>query len=302
MTNEKTKPTYEELELEVAKLRAELAHLKRMIFGQKRERFIPAHTDSQMILSEVANIETTQPALKTETINYTRRKPVTSQPVGHGRQALPADLPRKEIVIEPEQIVPGMKKIRDEVTEVLEYVPPSFFVLKYIRPIYALPQEEGVVIGQLPSRPIDKGIAGPGFLAQILIDKYIDHLPLYRQWKRNQRLGIDIPESTMGGWVKACGDLLRPLYDCQKDKVLSSPYLKLIGNLILLGGKKPRKSSSVKRRIPSHFPIFRAPSHIRPPHRFLSAGKLPNQNLKIKQNLYKVCNQAISLQVQLAQK
>lgn len=225
MTNEKTKPTYEELELEVAKLRAELAHLKRMIFGQKRERFIPAHTDSQMILSEVANIETTQPALKTETISYTRRKPVTSQPVGHGRQALPADLPRKEIVIEPEQIVPGMKKIRDEVTEVLEYVPPSFFVLKYIRPIYALPQEEGVVIGQLPSRPIDKGIAGPGFLAQILIDKYIDHLPLYRQWKRNQRLGIDIPESTMGGWVKACGDLLRPLYECQKDKVLSSPYL-----------------------------------------------------------------------------
>lgn len=219
------KPSYEELEFEIEKLRTELAHLKRMIFGQKRERFIPVQANDQMVMSEVAELETISPAQKTETINYTRRKPATSRPVGHGRQTLPADLPRQEIVIEPENPVPGMKKIRDEVTEILEYVPPSFFVLKYVRPVYALPQEEGMLIGQLPSRPIDKGIAGPGLLAQILIDKYIDHLPLYRQWKRFLRMDVDIPVTTMGGWVQASADLLRPLYEIQKENLLTSSYL-----------------------------------------------------------------------------
>ena len=219
------KPSYEELVLENEKLRVELAHLKRMIFGQKRERFIPVQATDQMVISEVAELETIAPALKTETISYTRRKPVVSQPVGHGRQTLPANLPRKEIVIEPESPVPGMKKIRDEVTEILEYVPPSFFVLKYVRPVYALPQDEGMLIGHLPSRPIEKGIAGPGLLAQILIDKYIDHLPLYRQWKRFLRLDVNIPVTTMGGWVQACAELLRPLYELQKEQVVTSSYM-----------------------------------------------------------------------------
>ena len=196
-----------------------------MIFGQKRERIIPVQVNDQMVMSEVAELETIAPTHKTETISYTRRKSGVSQPVGHGRQMLPANLPRKEIVIEPESPVPGMKKIRDQVTEILEYVPPSFFVLKYVSPVYALPQEEGMLIGQLPSRPIDKGIAGSGLLAQILIDKYIDHLPIYRQWKRFLRMDADIPVTTMGGWVKACAGLPRPLYELQKEQVVASSYM-----------------------------------------------------------------------------
>jgi len=220
-----SKPSYDELLFENEKLRTELACLKRMIFGQKRERFVPVSSDDQMIMLEVAELASPEPARKMETIQYTRRKPVTSKPVPHSRQALPADLPRKEIVIEPEKQIPGMKKIRDEITEVLEFVPPSFFVIKYVRPVYALPQDQGVIIGALPSRPIEKGLAGPGFLAQLLIDKFVDHLPLYRQWKRNLRLGIDIPESTLGGMAQSCGELLMPLWRSQIQQVLQSPYL-----------------------------------------------------------------------------
>jgi len=219
------KPTYEELLLENEKLRAELVYFKRMIFSQKRERFVPIRNDEQMVIAEVAQLEKAEPERRVETISYTRRKPATSQPVPHSRQTLPATLPRKEIVILPKQDVTGLKKIRDEITEVLEYKPGTFFVKKYIRPLYALPEDEGVLIGELPSRPIDKGIAGPGLLAEILINKYIDHLPLYRQRKRFKRQDIDIPLSTMSGWVQACAELLRPLYELYKEQVLNSSYI-----------------------------------------------------------------------------
>jgi transposase len=82
-----------------------------------------------------------------------------------------------------------------------------------------------MLIGQLPSRPIEKGIAGPGLLAQILIDKNMDHLPLYRRWKRFLRMDVDIPVTTMGGCVQACAELLRPQYELQKEQVVASSYI-----------------------------------------------------------------------------
>lgn len=90
-------------------------------------------------------------------------------------------LPRKEIVIEPAEDTTGMKKIGEEITEELEYKPGSLYVNRYIRPKYARPNDEGIVTGMLPTRPIEKGIAGPGLLADIMIGKFVDHLPIHRQ-------------------------------------------------------------------------------------------------------------------------
>ena len=97
---------------------------------------------------------------------------------------LPANLPREQVIIEPTEDVSGWVKIGEEVTEELERIPGKLFVKQYVRPKYARPNGEGVVIGELPSRPIEKGIAGPGLLAQIIIDKYTDHIPVHRQIQR----------------------------------------------------------------------------------------------------------------------
>jgi transposase len=88
---------------------------------------------------------------------------------------LPESLRREEIIIEPAADITGCKKMGEEITEVLEYEPGELFVKKYIRPKYARQDNAGVLIGSLPSRPLEKAIAGEGLLAQIIIDKYVDH-------------------------------------------------------------------------------------------------------------------------------
>jgi len=244
------KPTYEELlaqnttlQLEVFQLKEKLSLFERLLFGQKRERFVPQGDNRQLDLGLAAGKKEPLPE-PTEQIHYTRRKQSKSQtpPI---RQPLPPHLPRKDIVIEPQEDVSGMKMIGEEITEELEYEPGKFYVNRYIRPKYARPDEEGVVIGQLPSRPIEKGIPGTGLLSHILISKFVDHLPLYRQRKQFKRLGVDIPDSTLVGWVKAGYELLMPLYEVHLYRVLNKDYLMIDETPIeVLEDNLPGKSHS----------------------------------------------------------
>jgi len=128
-------------------------------------------------------------------------------------------------VIEPEGDVSNLKKIGDEITEELEYEPGKLYVNRYIRPKYALPKDEGVIIADLPSRPIEKGIAGPGLLSHILVSKYVDHLPLYRQRQQFKRHGVVLPLSTLSDWVRQTAELLEPLYENLKATLLQAHYL-----------------------------------------------------------------------------
>jgi transposase len=109
---------------------------------------------------------------------------------------IPAHLCRDEFIIEPAEVPEGSKKIGEEITEVMEYKKAEIYVKKYIRPKYALPNDEGIRIGQLPSLPIPKGNAGPTLLSHILIGKYVDHLPLYRQQQQFKRLGVEISDKS----------------------------------------------------------------------------------------------------------
>ena len=138
---------------------------------------------------------------------------------------IPAHLRREEIIIEPEEVPEGVKKIGEEITEVMEYKKAEIYVKKYIRPKYALPQEEGIKIGQLPSLPIPKGNAGPSLLSHILVGKYVDHLPLYRQQQQFKRLGVELSDKTIGGWVTASCDLLTPLYEQLMAQVQHADYI-----------------------------------------------------------------------------
>jgi len=216
------KPSYEYLLAENTRLKAEIDNLKRLIFGQKRERFIPLTDASQMEFSGFKQKEAAE--TNTEQITYERRKRQRKK-TPHSRQPLPTHLTRKDIMIEPEEDTSGMKKIGEEITEELEYEPGRMWVNRYIRPKYARPKDEGVLIGLLPSRPIEKGIAGPGLLAHVLISKYVDHLPLYRQIQQFSRQDVELPESTICGWVKATSKLLSPLYERQKAHILKRDYL-----------------------------------------------------------------------------
>lgn len=207
---------------QIEALKEELSQLKRLIFGSKSERFVPAVSPEQLSIGLA--IEEQPVEVKTEKVEYTRTK-VAKQNNNKGRLPLPAHLPRVEHVIEPEESTEGMKKIGEEVTETLEYIPGKLLVKKYIRAKYAKPDGEGIVIGSLPSRLIEKGIAEASLLAFLLTSKYADHLPLHRQIEMLKRLGIKLPASTVSDWVSSSLKAIRPLYECLVEKVKSCSYL-----------------------------------------------------------------------------
>ncbi len=119
----------------------------------------------------------------------------------------------------------GCREIGQEVTEELEYQPGKLYVNRYIRPKYVSADNMTILIAPMPERPLPKAIAGPGLLAQIVIDKYVDHLPLYRQQQRFSREKINIPYNTITDWVSNTCKLITPLYDALQKEVLASDYL-----------------------------------------------------------------------------
>lgn len=217
----------EELVVKVSELTHRLNQLERLIFGSKHERFIPTASADQLAL-DIMSPSVVPPVASMESIQYERKK-VSSKPesekVQTGRMPLPASLPREQIIIEPTQDVTGWRKIGQEITEELERIPGKLFVRQYVRNKYVKPTGETIVIGSLPDRPIAKGIAGPGLLAQIVIDKYVDHLPVYRQVQRFEREGMKLPISTLADWISGTCDLLEPLYEVHRQQVLSMNYI-----------------------------------------------------------------------------
>ncbi len=220
--------TLSEYQAEILKNKHELAQLKRMIFGSRSERFVPDVIPGQTTLALDIEAVEAKPAEK-ETITYTRTKKPLGNAVKHGRLPLPASLERVIINIEPKEDVSGLKRIGEEITEALDYTPGKLFVNQYVRPKYVKPEaadcSQKILIGELPSRPIEKGIPEPGLLAQIIIDKYVDHLPCYRQIQRYERLGMRIPASTMSEWLRAASQLVNPLFAVLVKEILSQSYL-----------------------------------------------------------------------------
>lgn len=216
------------LQLQVIQLQQQLSQLQKMIFGSKQERFIPAEANFQQLsLAIEAEAVAACSITSAQKISYTKTNTaVEIKPIAHpGRMKLPDSLRREEIIIEPSADTSTCKKMGEEITEVLDYTPGELFVKKYIRPKYAKPGGEGVLIGTLPSRPLEKAMAGEGLLAQIIIDKYVDHLPLYRQLQRFERSGLKLPYSTLTDWVSSTCKLIEPLFEALKKQVLQSPYL-----------------------------------------------------------------------------
>ena len=218
------KSEYLEMKQQIELLSHQLAELKRLVFGAKKERFILTSPEQYRLF----DLPQEQAGEKQqEEITYTRSKPAKEikQPL---RAELAPHLPRREEVIEPEGLPEGYKKIGQAVTEVLEYEPATIYVRRIVRPKYVVASSDEytqITLADLPTLPIPKGNAGAGMLAYLLISKFVDHLPFYRLAQILKRQDVVIAESTINGWFNAACRLLEPLYEVLKEQILSTGYL-----------------------------------------------------------------------------
>ena len=213
-----------ELQALVSELREQVAHLTRMLFGRRSEKL--ADDPSQGRLFGNAATPATAAAPDDEEPDPPPRRRKRHK----GRRPLPDSLPRETHEIHPPENERtcsecGTAKVifGQDVTEELEVVPAKFFVNRYVRYKYACRQCQGhVSVGPLPPRPLDKGVPGPGFLAHLITSKYADALPLYRQQQIYRRYGLELPRSTLCGWVAYVAATLAPIVEALKPCVRAS--------------------------------------------------------------------------------
>lgn len=223
-------PSYEELLEQNALLQFENEQLRKLIYSSKKERHksveIPAEQGNLFNQeSSVEEIETS------ETITYKRKKPSKHK----GRNKLPSHLPVKEVIIEPDVDTSEMDKIGEQVTETLDYTPASLRIIRTRRIKYVKKNQtdksdeenqQQIFIAPPPQRPLDKCIAESSLLAHIIVRKFIDHLPFYRQiqgFKRDHNW--EPSKSTVNDWFIAVCTLLKPLYTQLEKELLTSRYI-----------------------------------------------------------------------------
>ena len=222
---------YEEViakkDAEIAYLKAEIAQLRKLVFGSKRERFVKHPQDVRQLSlfgEEDFSVAAEEPEEKKETITYDRRKPSKPHP---GRNEIPTHFPVEKIEIEPDVDTKGMVRVGEEITRIVKYTPSAFVILEIIRPKYAPEGKEGsFVIGELPPRALPKSIASESLLTYLLVRKFVEHMPFYRQIQSLKREhNWELPSSTLNDWFASVCTLLEPLYDLLKRKVLESGYV-----------------------------------------------------------------------------
>ena len=232
----------EEKDRLIKKLTDQLAWLRRKFWKASSEKYIPSDPAQRKIdfdgLDILTEEEETIKVAASQIITHNRRKPehAKKQPV---RLPLPEHLRREEEIIEPEGIDENWVRIGEEVTEQLEHKPGELYVRRIIRYKYALRKDlqvqqelngslnKTVMIAPLPLLPLPRSNAGASLLAELIMGKYLYHLPFHRQISLFKLEGLRIPASTVNDWFAGCGDLLRALYYRLKEIVLQSDYIQI---------------------------------------------------------------------------
>ena len=238
----------------IDRLEGQPFELRRLLQGFKSERsatFIPA--DQLALFGGESTVTTTDddpPGTDDGASKETPPppRPRRSQKPHPGRGRLPDDLPVEEIVLEPAEDTRGLVQIGEEVSESLDYRPGHLVLIRRRRrPKYARLEVDGstsVLIAELPSRPIAKGVAEPGLLAELCVAKYVDHLPFYRQIKRFERdHGWVVHKSTINDWFAATCCLLEPLYQKLLATVVGTDYLQVDESTIKVQDSAKRGST-----------------------------------------------------------
>ncbi|MBN2648103.1 MAG: IS66 family transposase [Prolixibacteraceae bacterium] len=217
------------LEIELAKLKYQVEQMKRMLFGSKRERFVSKQDANQLSLPfeieehkiEAAMVSNAQ-TLESEP-KKTTRKPT-------GRQQLPSHLPVVETVLAPLEDVTGMVFLGNEITEELGFSPRRFFINRIIRPKYISNADENLAQKQVIApldRPIPKCIASPELLANMAVEKYVFHIPIYRQLLQFKQNDVHIKSSTSDSWMSLLAKHIGPLYAVHRLYTLKNSYLQV---------------------------------------------------------------------------
>jgi len=209
----------------IDKLTHELATLKRWKFGRSREQL----NSGQVSLIE-ETLDADIAAIEQELHNLAPTPKAAAEPRKQPkREALPAELSRVEVRHDPDSTTCGcgcqLKRIGEDIAEKLDYTPGVFTVERHIRGKWACAECETLIQAPVPAQIIDKGIPAAGLLAHVLVAKYCDHLPLYRQENIFARAGYAIPRSTLAAWVGVCGVQLQPLVDALKGAMLQHAVL-----------------------------------------------------------------------------
>ena len=210
-----------EQKIELEKLRFEIACLKRMKYGRSSEQLDTQIAQMQLTLEDLeATLAETPEALRPAP------KEAAVKPV---RRALPAHLPREDVVHDTACTCPAcggtLRHLGEDVSEMIEYVPGRYKVIRHVRPKFSCAACQKIVQASAPSRPIARGLAGPAFLAHVLVSKYADHLPLYRQSQIYAREGLDLDRSTLADWVGGASELVEPLVRSLGRYVMSATKL-----------------------------------------------------------------------------
>ena len=238
--NRKLEAIIEEKDEKIRKLTDQLAWYMRKFWRPSSEKFIPQDPNQRRIdfegLEVLPEEKNAMEEAEKEVITYERVKPQKDkkQPV---RLPLPEYLRREDEIIEPEGIDENWVRIGEEITEVLEHKPGELFVRRIIRPKYALKRniqqqeneesQANVRISNLPVLPLPRSNAGASLLAELLLGKYLFHLPFHRQIAIFKLAGMTLPASTVNGWFQGSCDLLRALYYRLKEVVLATDYIQV---------------------------------------------------------------------------
>jgi len=211
-------------QLKIEQLTHEMAVLKRWKFAARSEQL---HGAQRSLLDETIDADLEAIATELATLRAPERTlPAKDQPK---RSPLPAHLPRVEVRHEPEQTICScgcaMKRIGEDVSEKLDYIPGVVQVERHIRGKWACAKCQTLIQAPVPAQVIDKGLPTAGLLTQVLVAKYADHQPLYRQEGIFERAGVAIPRSTLAQWVGACGVRLQPLVDALRATLLEGAVL-----------------------------------------------------------------------------
>lgn len=209
------------LETVNAKLTHEMALLRRLKFGKHSEKLSPLQ---RTLLDDIVDADIS--AIEQEWADQIKNDPISNKPPAQPKRvALPPELPRTPIHHEPDntqcQCGCSLKRIGEDISEKLDYTPGQFTVEQHIRGKWICRDCETLVQAPVPAHVIDKGVPTTGLLAHVLVAKYADHLPLYRQERIFGRAGYPIARSTLADWVGRCGVALQPLADALRDAILS---------------------------------------------------------------------------------
>ena len=215
-------------EREIEHLKLLLSKLHRMQFGRKSEKLARQIEQLELRLEELQSNTDEKAPKPTEPSSVPASWGASATKIT--RRAWPENLPRQMRRHEPKETVcpqcqGELRKLGEDVSEMLEYVPASFMVIRHVRTKLSCTKCDCIVQAEAPSRPIDRGAAGPGLLAHVLVSKYCDHQPLYRQSQIYARQGVELERSTMADWVGGSSRLIEPLVEALQGYVMEAGKL-----------------------------------------------------------------------------